>query len=326
MDKLDVQVLRALFTDVRLNPAQSQIRASIAGLARELHVSEPTLRSRVRNYERSGFLNGWGLFVNPNLIGLGVAQVRLDVRPPATTEDAIEKIGLMNGVWYIASYHGNALGVGFYFEDDLDLKRQVQLMARIANSERTDSGRVTFPSCSFRLTSADLAIIASIQEEPGRAYASVARDTGLSSRTVRRHLNRMVLEGAVFAAPRLDPRKVRGAVFADVFVFYASGKVDQDLRKEVLTLLDPSLIAVIPGGPDHTYAGVILDNVAGASELVSRLRSIEGVKAAFVELVEGHRQQYEVFALQVRKLSEARRAKVAVRAEEEGVRAEVVRS
>ncbi len=302
MDALDRSILRSLFTDIQY-PARPKIRESVSALARELHVSETTVRSRVNAYLRSGFLRGWSLFVNPNLVGEHVAQACFDVRPPSAKEDVIEKIRLIDGVWYIAKYHEDAVGVGFFYEDEDSLKTRLELMARIASAEHFSCGELRFPPSAYQFSLTDVAIIKSVEGEPGRAFASIARETRLSTRTVRRRLHRMIEEHVLFTVPIMDFRKARELIAADIFVFYTTREVARDVERAVLAMVDKIMVAAIPGSPDHLYVSVFLENLADAHEILVKLRSLDGVKEAHVNLIEEHLPQYQSFRKQIVELS-----------------------
>lgn len=302
MDKLDVSIMRSLFSDVHRYPSRSEIRESMSSLARKINVSEPTLRSRVNGYEKSGFLKGWSVFVNPNLIGQHVGQVHLDVLPPSSKDDALKKIKLIDGVWLIAKYHGNTVAVGLFYDNEASLMKRVELMTRITNAEHVVHGQILFPPCDYRFTRNDMAIITSIQERPGLAYSSIAKEMHLSTRTVRRRLNRMLHERALFMAPKLDFREMTGAIGADVFVFYVNKEAARQTERRVLALVDKVLVASIPGGPEHLYASLVLENLEQAEEILNGVKRLEGVGEVYVDLIEEHLPQYQVFKEQIETL------------------------
>lgn len=274
----------------------------MSSLARKLGISEPTLRSRVNGYLRSGFFGGWSLLINPNATGHSSVLMHLDVLPPSSKNDAVAKIRLVDGVWDAPKYHGNTLGVALFYDTEATLKKRMELIARIANSERIAYGHIPFPPCSYGFTSADLAILEIIQENPGMTYSSISRKTGLSTKTVRRRLGRMMQERALFVAPRVDHRRLKGAIGADLFIVYTNEQAGRDTERGVLKLVEKVHVASVRGR-EILWVGMILQTLGEADEILSAAKMLEGVREAYVDLVEEHVSQYEVFTDELKRLT-----------------------
>ncbi len=314
MDQLDLMIVRSLLTDTHNYSFRSEVRESVSSQARKLGVSEPTLRSRVKGYAKSGFLRGWSLFFNPSVTGHRAAQVSLDVLPPSSKHDAVRKIRLIDGVFYTTRYHGNRVGACLIYDDEDSLRKHLELMARIANAEHVGHGQLMFPPCTYFPTSSDLAIIKAIQERPNLTYSLVARATHFSTKTVKRRLNRMISEGAVFVAPKMDFRQVKGSIPADVYVYYTDPKWARDTQENALKTVERFLVYSTPGSPEFVYALVFLENVEQANEILDSLKALSGVKEAYVDLIEEHAEQYTTLTKNIGRLeAESRKAEVVTR-------------
>ncbi|MDA4118719.1 MAG: AsnC family transcriptional regulator [Thaumarchaeota archaeon] len=204
MDAVAVAVLRWMMTGLDRYPARSEIRESMATAAKKLHCTEATVRARTRRLFESGLLKGWLVFVNPISVAQRVAVIRLDVLPPSARDDVIRKFKLIEGVWLITKNYDSALGISTYYPDGVALKKKVELMARIANSEHVTFGEIPFPPCSYAFKHVDLVILRCVQESPSLSYSGIAKQVHLSSKTVRRRLNGMIRERAVFATLDFD--------------------------------------------------------------------------------------------------------------------------
>lgn len=305
LDKLDIAILRSLFLDVTNYPARSDIHESLSSIARKLDVSEVTLRSRVAGFMRSGYLKGWGVFVNPNAIGQRVAQVHLDVLPPSSKQDAIHKIKLIDGVWIVADYFENTLGVGIYYEDESSLRSRVELMSRIANAEHVLYDEVPFPPCNHKFTQTDLAIIRGVQSGPRWTYAYIAKQTRLSTRTVRRRLDRMIRERALFITPKIDFRRLHG-IAVDLFVFCTTTELTRKAETKIWSIYRDKIVLAKLGGPKHAFFHLTLGNIPERKEILNLVKQLEGVQEAYAEPVVEHLEQYQVFKDQIERLSRGR--------------------
>lgn len=303
MDRLDVAILRTLLLDSHGYPTRSEIRQSQASIARKLLVSKQTVKHRIDGYKSSGFLRGWALFPNPNLLGQGLAQARLEVLLPSSKKDVISKVRLVDGVWHVANHHGNALGVGLSYENEASLKNRLELVARICGSKRVSLGRIAFPPCEYRFAPVDVRLIQAANGEPWQSIESIAKRAGVSTRTVKRRLDSMIDERAIFVSPNLDPTRLKGAIVTNLMVFFASRSVASAAEREVVQIVNEKFWGAIRG-LDYAWFELVIDNIADAGRILAQVKMLDGIKEAYLDVVEEHLPQHQVFAMQIEALAQ----------------------
>ena len=111
LDSVDVQILKELLQGQAAAPVNAQFRQSYEAIARRVGVNEETVRNRVKGYHRSGFIQDWRTIVNPNLLRSGELAIWMDVNPPTSKDEVVEKIRLMPGVVLIGHYYGTLLAI-----------------------------------------------------------------------------------------------------------------------------------------------------------------------------------------------------------------------
>lgn len=98
MDKLDFSIISAL---------SKNSRTSFMGIARNLKVSESTIRKRVSNLEKNGIIKKFSLVLDTNKAGIGnVALVGVDVAPEKYL-DVAEKLAKFEEIKYAATTTGD---------------------------------------------------------------------------------------------------------------------------------------------------------------------------------------------------------------------------
>ncbi len=127
MDKLDVRIMREL---LRADATPPNIRRSFRAIARRLRVDENTVRNRIEKLQRSGFLKGWLIGVNPNLLGEKVARLWFDVQPQSDKANTIRKISLVQGIESIMDYFGASLSAMLCYEDEQILNKNIELICQ----------------------------------------------------------------------------------------------------------------------------------------------------------------------------------------------------
>ncbi len=290
---MDVRVYREFFHGRTGPPLGSDIRRSYRSVARKLGIDEVTIRNRIKRLQQSGFLKGWRVLVNPSLVSVRFAQLWLNVRPLSAKDDLIAKLSLIHGVAVISDYYGSGLTVIIIYENEISAKREFELIKRMANAESMVHGNIPFPGCTIELTHTDWRIIRAIQADPRQSYPIIAREVGISQKTVKRRLQRMIEERALFVIPSLNPKALEGAIIADLVVFYASPESKAGVDKRIVSRLDELLIRAQVSDMEHGFFNLIIWNISKAKEILAWVREQPGVGSAFIELVQDRIELYE---------------------------------
>src|SRR6267143_2505651 len=295
MDDLDVRVYREVFHGRTGPPLESDVRKSYRSVARKLRIDEVTIRNRVKKLQQSGFVKGWRLIVNPSLLGVKLAQLWFDVRPPSAKDDLIRKLSLMHGALAISDYHGSSLTFILMYESEVSAKKEFELIARMSNAESLVRTNIPFPRCAIELTRTDWRIIKAIQTDPRQSYSVISREVGMSQKTVNRRLQRMIEERALFVIPSWNPKALDGAIIADLVVFYANPGSKTDLDKKIVSRFASLLVSTRLSDIEHGFFNFIIRNLSQAKEILTWVNEQPGVGNAFIELVQDRIEVYESF-------------------------------
>ena len=306
MDEVDVRILRELAQDPPIAPSGTQFRKSFAVTAKVVGLDEDTVRKHVRWFHDVGLIERWRTVVNPTLFGGGEVALRIDVKPPTSKDDVVEKLRLLPGVVLLVRFHGTLIAVVFRYYDEVALRRLIELVRRIAEVDRLHAARIPFPSCAIRVSKTDWDILRTLDDNPRKPYVAVSRELGLSSRTVRRALRRIAEEGAAFAYPALNPRAVPGGVMAALFVTYPA-ELKREIERRIATELDAYLWHVFhmlpyePSEPLPCLFNLVLPNVASAREVLRWTKRMPGVREARIDLFEDIETSFEAFDEEMKK-------------------------
>jgi DNA-binding Lrp family transcriptional regulator len=301
LDILDVRIVREFAQDRGMYPLQSDIRQSSKKVAGKLKIDEATVRYRIRNLRGSGFLRSWYVIPNPGLSLLKVAHIRLDIPQVRSTtkQDVIRKIKLIEGVWMVTNHFGSSMRVVLCFGHEASLKKQIELIAEISNCDDLLYREIHFPRCTIELTEHDLMLVTSIQTDPTKPYDGIARETGMSNKTAKRRLERMIRGRALFVIPSFAPRALDGAMLAELFVVYDGPENTAGTNDGIASHLDQNLVSAQLGDPEHTFFLLVITNISQVNEILDWVRQQPGVKSAFMDLVEERIEQYEALGQQL---------------------------
>src|SRR2546425_3867682 len=290
VDGRDLRILGELMRG-QVAPVSAEFRISYASLARKLGMDEGTVRNRVKKLLHTGIVRQWDVILNPRLNGGGEVNAWMDVAPGVAKEDLIQEILLLDGPVIIANFRGTYLAVVLRYADEMSVLRQIDLIRRLADAETVGLGRVPFPDSKIRLSDSDWRVLKALCRTPRKPLAFVGREVGISSRSVKRRVERMVQGGAIFGLPWVDPRGLEGGVMATLFVTH-NMEDGEGMDQRFISTFDDIFLHTFrmlpfrPGDPAPCSYNVILPNVPAASEVLRWAQEQPDILSARVELFE----------------------------------------
>jgi len=290
MDAVDVRILRELTQANSVYPARPGLGTSYRSVARAISVSPGTVRNRVHRMTAAGVLTGSSVYANPNLLGLEVGAYAVEVSPRRRRHEVIARLRGLEGVSFIQVFRGSLLGVVFAYPDAPSRERMVGAVHRITGAESGTFTRVSYPPCHVMLTGSEWKLLARLVRGPFPSYAALARELGISVRTVKRQVAKLVHARAVLSVPTMDYRALSGCVPADLLVAYISPHVRHEAERKVLGLIEDRMIFAGVWA-DLGMFSLILPKISTVSQIAEEVSRIPGVAMSRAEIVEDHIDQ-----------------------------------
>jgi DNA-binding Lrp family transcriptional regulator len=301
LDELDVRIYRALIADGTPAPALFQVRTSLREIARKLGADDMTVFNRYKRFQEIGLLSGWKLVINPRLFGFKVKDIMVDVHPESMKDDAIRKLRLVHGIMMIASAYGSSLAVQVVYNSADELSRTMELISRITNTERLLSVDVPFPDCETkRLTQTDWDIIRALRDDARKSHVAVAKELGLSSRTVKNRITRLAKEKAIMVAAEGNVA-FEGVIPAMLLFSYSNDKVKDAVDQAMLSHFDGNYLWARLTNPEHGFVFLVAPNMTEVKHFVDWAKQQPGVAMAEIRIVMECITLYDKFAEMVSK-------------------------
>jgi predicted HTH transcriptional regulator len=92
------------------------------------------------------------------------------------------------------------------YESETAFRDELEAIARMSKNENVTRVNIPVPRCAAKLTKTDWEIIKTIQTNPRLSYSLISKEVGVSARTAKRRLEKMIEELALFALPSIDPK------------------------------------------------------------------------------------------------------------------------
>jgi len=287
MDALDIAILRELSQAQSVLPAKVGLASSYGEMSRKLGHSRGTVRSRVEKLYTSGVIRGSSVFVNPILLGLYGATYAFDVSPSRQKSKVIEQLKLMDGIHTIHNFRGSWIGIHFMYEDEADLKKSTSKFLELSGASEGLLSRVPYPHCAIVLDKSEYSLIKVLSSQGFRSYAELSRELGVSVRTVKRKLAKLLGQGAILSIPRLDYRKIDAGLPVDIVAVFDSKESKMNAEKKILPIVKDYL-HFLGNAEEYIVYNLILPNLALVNELSTAVNQVEGVRSTRTELVDEH--------------------------------------
>jgi DNA-binding Lrp family transcriptional regulator len=282
LDELDVRIFRALISNKVLF---SPLKYSLREVARTLQVDHLTVRNRFKRFQDEGFLSGWQVLPNPSLFGYGMTNILVDMPSNAPKEDAIRKLKLIHGIVHLLDFIGNSIFIILFYDSEQSLSRTIELISRITNAENITQVRVGFSlGNASNFSDTDWAIIHNLEDNALKTYVQVAKEVGLTSRTVKNRLQRLEHESALIVVPTFDIAHINGMIGLFLFYSYTSHKMKSVLDQAVLSHFDGCYLWAKLSDLERAHLVLVVPTMASVKSCLEWTKQQPGVASVGVRI------------------------------------------
>lgn len=275
-DKAYADLMRELWG----SPEVWNVRKSYTQIASRLGVDEETVRNRIRNLRDSGFLLGYRLVPNPVLLSRTFASLRVEFKDRESKQAAIQRLAKIDGVVNIGSTYDKSVLVTLLAEENQDFSKILDLGVE---GEVSWVPGLDLSQTSFRMTRLDWEVVSLLLRDAEKKLSNVAKQLKVSTRTVKRRLNMMMKEGAVFTMPIVDLRKTSGISY-QLRVQSEPGEkiaVEKAVAAEIGNVIFRA--SDTQNGSVFGFTGA---NVAEGSDILEWVKQQPGVRSASIAITE----------------------------------------
>jgi DNA-binding Lrp family transcriptional regulator len=292
LDRLDIKIIRELFQPAPFAPSREGRRGSFRAMSKKLGASDGVVAKRIGRLVRSGFIKGFPLLLNVDLLGLKVGVLVLDVDASMQRKELAERLSLIDGLFIVQTHVGGFVGIIFYYKDDESLQKKADLISTVAGARSAKLTRMLFPKSTVSLSKSDWRIISRLQRNVDVPLGKISKELQMSTRTVKRRMVRMIKGDVIFMLASVDVAAIREAVIASLVVEYDDPSLRLQIDKMLLELVEPYYFST---GLWESYSlfSMILPSISVSREILDTVRRAKGIRSARLELVEDRYEFYD---------------------------------
>ena len=153
------------------------------------------------------------------------------------------KLKLVHEITGMVNLYGTGLRIFMIYNGDESRSRTIELISRITNAERIAPCRMPLPRSETRnLSQTDVAIIRALSDDARKSSLLVAKELGLSSKTLRKRVERLRKENTILPLPILNIASIPGIIPIYLSHLYSNSEVKNSVDREVISNFDASYI------------------------------------------------------------------------------------
>lgn len=290
LDNIDVNIMKELLADFMMPPRNAHIRRSFRSLAKSIKIDQHAIRNRVRKLQEQGVIRHWYIAVNPSLFGLKTAYLQFFLPASSDKDEIMKRISSsFPNVGFLCNHLEPRLIVILYYKDPNDLDDDVDKLMKITKATYVNKMPKLFTESGAKLTESDWKIISSLIQDPWKPYSAISKELKISSKTVKRRVETLAKDAAVYLLVDVNMRAIEGIIPADLIIFYG-GNIDSVLKEKTrlqigeylrdqLVFFDPNFASNM----DHF--GLILSSISKSQEIQKWVSGREGVKQSDVSIL-----------------------------------------
>ncbi len=280
VDQLDFQIFRAIGIRPYGPNSGDLSRLNPWVLAKKIGADGNTVKLRLNKMKKSGFIHYFQIYPNFRLLGMNDAAYLFDVGDVLGKNETIERCSLVDGVTEIHNFIGTQLCIDFTFQDGRDETRRLELFRKLTKCESPERfyERV-MPPVTIELTNVDWRIIKALRYSALKSPSAVAKELGLTAKTVRRRFDRMTRNNAVIIVPLVNTAHIPDTITYVMLLYPSAGRREEVLRQAMSEFKDTAFLTYT-ASPGNAMFCLFARTLAETEESLIRARQIDGMRDA----------------------------------------------
>lgn len=278
MDELDFKIFKSIeFRPFGPN-AGDLSRLNPWVIAKKVDADGNTVKLRLDKMKKSGFIHYFQIYPNFRLLGLNGVAYSFELPDVIEKKEAIDRCALVDGVTEIHNFIGPNLCIDFTYSDTRDELRRLELFRRLTRCEGPERfyERV-MPPVEIALSHTDWRIIKALRYHAFKPLSAVAKELGLSAKTVRSRFERMAQNNAVIIVPLVNPADMPDTI-THVLLLYPSAEKREEALSTAMELFRGPCFMARTSPPGNAMLCLAARTLAETEENLIKARRVEGMR------------------------------------------------
>ena len=265
MDNLDIKILGRLLNNCRKSDRQ---------IGKELGISGGAIRARIKKMQDRKIIEKFTIKVEPPVLGFGVLYI---VVSGQNIKEILEQISLVGEPFFVVPCVGGITVCSIVVKENLQQK--ITLANKLMKDVRILSiFEAENPGFSSNLTKTDLEVLEILIKEPRQKIENISKDTGLSTKTVTRCIDKLQENDGIQFTVIYDPTKIWDFIPHAILAW-----IGGDLRETLEKMNDEfheSYMQIPFIAKNQIVLFMYSRDIFEMDELTQRVRNMDNVRSA----------------------------------------------
>lgn len=263
MDNLDIKILSRLLNNCRESDRQ---------IGKELGISGGAIRARIKKMQDRKIIEKFTIKVEPPVLGFGV----LYIVSGQNIKEILEQISLVGEPFFVVPCVGGITVCSIVVKENLQQK--IILANKLMKDVRILSiFEAENPGFNSNLTKTDLEILEILIKEPRQKIENISKDTGLSTKTVTRCIDKLQENDGIQFTVIYDPTKIEDFIPHAILAW-----IEGDLRETLEKMNDEfneSYMQIPFIAKNQIVLFMYSHDIFEMDELTQRVRNMDNVRS-----------------------------------------------
>jgi DNA-binding Lrp family transcriptional regulator len=278
LDELDFKIFKSVDFRPFGRMAGDLSRLNPWVIAKKVGADGNTVKSRIAKMKKAGFIKYFQIYPNYRLLGITGSAYLFPLDDVLDKCDMIDRCSLVDGVVQIHNFIGSNICVDFTYQDARDERRRLDLLCKLTRCDSPEKfyERVMPPIEVESLSNSDWRIIKALRYDAFKPLSKVAKELGLTLKTVRSRFERMVQSNSIIIAPFIDPGEIPNTI-TYVLLVYPSPDRREEVIQKAMNEFQNSCFLIDSSSRGNSMLCLAARTLAETEESLIRARKIEGM-------------------------------------------------
>jgi DNA-binding Lrp family transcriptional regulator len=270
LDDTDLKILNMLAKNGRL---------SYRNIAHTIGLTTKSVKSRVDRMLAAKVIEKYLTRLNPSVIGYK-ETCALALRKNELNQEVVERINLVGDIQYQFEVLGGVMGFDIAIKEGTEDK--IELLLNSLKPALLGMIRSRNRPVSHKLTQSDYAIMKQLIKNPRTEIADISTVTAISTKTIRRRLDKMMKNHIIEFSIQPNPDSMKGYIVFFLDVKIKSRTYHQDILQRIYEESHERLMLSSDMSSQEDSIGLLLGSkdTFGIESIRSRIESFNGVQQA----------------------------------------------
>jgi DNA-binding Lrp family transcriptional regulator len=278
LDELDFKIFKSVGFRPFGRTAGDLSRLNPWVIARKVGADGNTVKSRITKMKKAGFIKYFQIYPNYQLLGITGSAYLFPLDDVLEKYEIIDRCSLVDGVVEIHNFIGSNICIDFTYQDVRDERRRLDLFCKLTRCDSPEKfyERVMPPLEIQSLSNADWRIIKALRYDAFKPLSKVAKELGLTLKTVRARFERMTRNSAIIIAPLVNPAEISDTI-TYVLLVYPSPDKREEVMQKAMSEFQSSCFLVDSSSQGNSMLCMTARTLAETEDSLIRARKIEGM-------------------------------------------------